>query len=304
MPLEEQNKTTPRWRQWATIALITILFGYLFFKMFKTWKEIPFDKIHFDVLNLALSYGLLLMSAACGIEGWRQTLETSGERVTRRQASRLIGRTILAKYLPGRFWYIVGRVYLSRGEAFSQQRVAVATAMETLLLFMSAGLMLLFIELPLLLNHFIFILVGLIAWIILGFILLHPKIVQRLLNITMRILKREPVHVEGRYRDYLKIVLIYLAGWVTQGLGFFFLCRMVLPIPWQHIWTVMGAYTLSWVVGFLAFFVPGGLGVRESVLTVSLGSILANPISVLLSLISRVWITLYEVIFALIAFRI
>jgi hypothetical protein len=300
----QQNKTTARWRLWATIVLITILFGFLFYEMGKTWKQIPFERLHFDPLNLALSYGLLLVSAVCGIEGWRLILETSGERVTLRQACRLIGRTILAKYIPGRFWYFVGRIYLSKGEAFSQQRVAVATAMETLLLFMSAGLMLLFIELPLLLNHFIHIFVGLIVWIIIGFLLLHPKIVQSLLNITMRMLKKDPVHVAGRYRDYLRIVFIYIAGWVTQGLGFFFLCRMILPIPWHHIWTVVGAYTLSWVIGFLAFFVPGGLGVREGVLTMSLGSILANPISILLSLVSRLWITLYEFVFAIIAFRI
>jgi hypothetical protein len=300
----QNEKIKPWWHRWATLGIIFALFALLFYKLIGTWRKIPFQHLQFDGSNLAISYGFLLISSACGIEVWRQFFKTTGERVTFRQAFRLIGRTILAKYIPGRFWYFIGRVYLGKEEAFSQQRVAVATAMETLLLFMSAGMMLLCMELPLLLNHFIYIFVGLIAWIILGFILLHPRVVQRLLNITMRILKKEPVQVEGKYREYLGIIIIYLLGWITQGLGFLFLCRMILPVPWHHTWAVVGAYTLSWVVGFLAFFVPGGLGVRESVLTVSLGSILANPISVLLSLVSRVWITLYEVLFALIAFKI
>lgn len=192
-----------RWRYWATISLITVLFGFLLYEMAKTWKQIPFDKIHFNALNLLFSYGLLLVSSACGIEGWRRILKTSGEKVAFRQAFRLIGRTILAKYIPGKFWFIVGRVYLGKAEAFSQQRVAVASLFEEVLLLLSAGFLLFLIELPLLLDQFIHLLAALIAFMAGGLLLLHPRVIKGLLSLVMRILKKNPVQVGGRYRDYL-----------------------------------------------------------------------------------------------------
>lgn len=251
-----------------------------------------------------LAYGLLFVSSACGIEGWRRILMTSGEQVNFRQAFRLIGRTILAKYLPGKIWFVVGRVYLGKAEAFSQQRVAVASVFEEVLLLLSAGLLLILIELPLLMSQFTYLLVTLITVMGGGLFLLHPRVIQGLLGVVMRVLKRNPVQVGGRYRDYLGITLLYLLGWLAQGMGFFFLCRIIYPLPWTAVSSVVGAYTLSWVVGLLAFFIPGGLGVREGVLTMSLSSIITNPISIVISLVSRLWITLYEFVFALIAYRI
>ena len=302
--MAQETKPSTHWKHWATIVLITLLFALLFYELAKTWKRIPFEKLHFDPVHLLLSYGLLFVSSACGIEGWRRILKTSGEKVTFRQAFRLIGRTILAKYLPGKFWFVVGRVYLGKAEAFSQQRVAVASVFEEVLLLLSAGLMLILIELPLLVSQFTYLLVTLITVMGGGLLLLHPRVIQGLLGVVMRVLKRNPVQVGGRYRDYLGITLVYLLGWLAQGMGFFFLCRMIYPLPWTSVSSVVGAYTLSWVVGLLAFFVPGGLGIREGTLSVALGGLLTGPLSILLSLVSRLWITLYELLFAVIAFKV
>jgi hypothetical protein len=60
--------------------------------------------------------------------------------------------------------------------------------------------------------------------------------------------------------------------------------------------TLTGAYAFSLNIGFLAIFTPGGIGVREGVLVFLLSSIFPLPVSTLISLLSRLWMTLGEVL--------
>jgi glycosyltransferase 2 family protein len=49
----------------------------------------------------------------------------------------------------------------------------------------------------------------------------------------------------------------------------------------------VGAYSLSWVVGFLAVFAPAGLGVREAVMIATLHSQTIGPIALTVALVQR-----------------
>jgi uncharacterized membrane protein YbhN (UPF0104 family) len=70
----------------------------------------------------------------------------------------------------------------------------------------------------------------------------------------------------------------------------------------------VATYTISYLVGYLVFFAPGGLGFREGVLlTVLPAAALATPPqAALVTIASRVWITILEVtpaLFFLVAYR-
>jgi hypothetical protein len=64
-------------------------------------------------------------------------------------------------------------------------------------------------------------------------------------------------------------------------------------------WTAyLAAYTLSYLVGYLALFAPGGIGARELVLGSALQTLhLASPAeAVLITVGSRLWLTVLEII--------
>lgn len=65
---------------------------------------------------------------------------------------------------------------------------------------------------------------------------------------------------------------------------------------------VVGAYCLSWVVGFLVPFAPAGLGVRELVLTLAFAPFLDSQTVVLLAGINRLLYFLLEVLLAMASF--
>ena len=64
----------------------------------------------------------------------------------------------------------------------------------------------------------------------------------------------------------------------------------------------IGTYVLAWIIGFLAFFTPGGLGVRETVLVLMLNLYLPVYISAVLAILSRVWWIIGELVWVLFSF--
>ena len=61
----------------------------------------------------------------------------------------------------------------------------------------------------------------------------------------------------------------------------------------------IGAFIIAYQLGYLAFFAPGGIGVRELVLTTILVPFL-GPIAASVSIAARLWNMTTEIIAALI----
>jgi hypothetical protein len=50
------------------------------------------------------------------------------------------------------------------------------------------------------------------------------------------------------------------------------------------------------MTGFVVIFAPGGLGVREGMMTLLLRSFIPTPLAIAISFIARVWMTLFEIV--------
>ena len=139
-------------------------------------------------------------------------------------------------------------------------------------------------------------------------LLLHPKIFYTIANRLLRLFKREPI--KKRLRGWK---LIKLLGWVILGLlwqsaAVYLITQPMLGLKPDWWWAVAGSYCLAWTAGFLAFWAPGGIGVRELVFVASLQMVLPNEIKqripgdslqgllVLLGFVLRLWTILGEIL--------
>ena len=52
---------------------------------------------------------------------------------------------------------------------------------------------------------------------------------------------------------------------------------------------MMGIYAAAWTVGFLSVITPGGLGIREGMLSLLLSAYLPSSTATLVALLSRTW---------------
>ncbi len=89
-------------------------------------------------------------------------------------------------------------------------------------------------------------------------------------------------------RRITKVAICYSVYWILHGIGFYFLAVSLHSGPLPLV--LVAAFPLSATVGILALFFPGGLGVREAVITgilYSAGLELSEAAGI--SVASRIW---------------
>jgi hypothetical protein len=135
----------------------------------------------------------------------------------------------------------------------------------------------------------------LVLLFLLGFISLHPRVLQKILNWTLVQFKKEPVSLSILYSDILWILFVCIVSWVVGGVGFYLFVDSVYPVSSKYIIFLTGALAISSTLGLIAIFAPSGLGVREGALVYLLSFMMATPVAVIISILTRIWMTLIEI---------
>lgn len=142
-------------------------------------------------------------------------------------------------------------------------------------------------------NPLIFLLVIFFSIAVFIFIA-YPKLLEMLINFGLRLVRKERIGLELKAKDLLLYLVYYNLSWFLFGLAFMFFVKSITPVSWSLYLSLTGAFAFSLTIGFLAVFVPGGLGVREGILVLLLSLYFPLPVSTLIVIFSRLWISLVE----------
>ena len=96
------------------------------------------------------------------------------------------------------------------------------------------------------------------------------------------------------------VLTITVLSWGTYGAAFWMLTRGLVPDTPLPLTAAIGAFTLGYILGVLALFAPGGVGVRELVLIGLLAPFLGSGGAVAVSVASRLLLTVLEATAALV----
>lgn len=282
--------------QWFVIVA-TIAF--LFYTLYINWEELKgydftiswgyfifsyvFLFLHFVLV--ALAWGLLL-----------RALQKPG--VPLLQALRIRTISDFARFLPGKFWFVMFRIHLCKKYNLSSATIAVSALMEEFLNIFST--LLLFVCIFFIFRHetltsYAFYL---LLFLPIPFVLMHPRIFQWFIKIAAKIFKKDYVHSTIEYTYLFSLLCVFFLAWVILGFGFYLMSYAVYPIGFELFLPLAGVFAISWAAGFLVIVLPGGLGLREAVLGYLLSFFLPVPIAILLSLLSRIWLISGEVLTA------
>ena len=91
-----------------------------------------------------------------------------------------------------------------------------------------------------------------------------------------------------RGRTLALMVALDAAGWVATGLGAWALARALGATAGLDAFLLLGAFALSWLLGVLVPLAPGGLGLREGSLVLTLGAAVGAGPATALALALRV----------------
>ncbi len=283
------------------VIIAVVIFYFLGRSLYSSWGELVKSDIRFNLLYLILSE-VFFISVAFGTSfAWQRTLRLLGADMGYWQSFRIIAISLFGKYLPGKVWAIGGRIYLAKQRGVGEAESSTALLIETVSLSFAA-FAIFFISLGFYRPH---TLPTNIYWSLLlvpiGLLLIHPKILTMILRILARLTKRSITIPKFGYTDLLKIYLYYLVLWIIHSMGFYFLTISIFPASYQLILPLIGAYSISWILGFLVLISPGGLGVREGLLAFFLKFVIPTPIAALMAIVSRIWVTIGEILFLIIS---
>ena len=246
--------------------------------------------------NALIAVALAAAGGLPGFFGWRILLARLGTRLAATTAIRLFFLAGLTRYLPGGVWPTVTHAALARPLGEPPARLAGALGASQGLTVV-AGLGIGLLALPrLVAAHAIW-------WILLPILaaalvpVAAPGLLGKLLGLAQRILRRggKPVPLPGR-RTLLAVTGLMAVGWLITGMHIVVLAVALGANPAGALTVGIGGFALSVVAGLFTVVMPGGLGVREVVLVLTLATLLTGPGLVTLIAISRVLTTAADLV--------
>lgn len=220
-------------------------------------------------------------------------------RVSLVAAARVWLLSMMTRYIPGNIWHILSRVALADRLQVAKTHVLTSATIEQVLTILGA-LAVVGVTLPLW-----DVVPGVQGWLLvllpIGLLLLHPRIMGRVLAWGAERLKRPELAWDYTYGDIAVLVLAYGAATFCAGLSLYVILWGLTVVHLAQMPLVVGASALAWVVGYLSFLTPSGLGVREAALVALLAQVYPLPVAIVGSLLFRLVLTLGEMLAVLVA---
>jgi len=290
-----------RFRSTIRILLTLGVFIFLIFLIKKNYSEIKQYNYIFQPWQIAVSFILLLTSTLILPIIWY--LITHNLQCNIKFANTLKVRLLseVGKYIPGR---VLGYGYLIihyKEEGKDRLEVLNASIYE---LFLSTFSAFLYFTLTMLFTSFqildayktLFVVVSII-----GITFMHPWFFQKMSDMFCKLLRRERVKHQISFLRIIGLLFLYLIYWIIFSLAFFFFVRGFKDINISYIGYLSGSFAISTFAGFMAFFLPAGLGAREGLLFYLLGILLGNTLAIVISIGSRIWLILADALLFLAA---
>lgn len=286
----------------AQVAATIVVAVFVVRKLGEQWRAVrgqPLD-IHPNWFLIAASAGVVLAMYAVQIDVWRRILNSWKASMAFWPAARIMSISRLGVYVPGRVWQI-GAMAAMAQRAKVNPAAAAGSAILNTIVNIAMG----------------FLVAAVAGWqsfgaitqgraglgvallvFVLGSILLLPTAVLFILDAARKVTGRDVPEVTVPHRAVYVAIVGNIIAWLLYGASFqLFVFGMTGHASGQYA-DYVTVWAWSYVVGYLALVVPGGLGVREGVLAFTLGVLhLATPATAaVIAVSSRLWLSVLEVV--------
>jgi len=299
--------------------VLAVVAGFLALTLASRWHQVTAVQWSLAPGYFAVACLLLASSYALVAALWAVTLaKVAATPVT--AGVRIWFTANLARYVPGNVWSFVGAVELARREGAPRRTTLAVMALTQAL---SVGVALL-VGLPVLVAERarlgrsallgLAVAVGLVALVV---VLWRPleRLARRRFAELGPLLDRVLNRGSGEGGTAVAgtavlpplwavagLALGYAVYWGLTGLAFAALVRSLFPLAASAVPLAVAGYAAAYAVGFLSLLTPAGLGVREGVLVLALAPVVPAGPALVIALVSRLWMMVFELLGAMAAY--
>jgi hypothetical protein len=222
----------------------------------------------------------------------------------------------LGRYIPGKIWQIAGLALLARRIGLPGG-AATAAAVLGQFGFLTTGLLFVGVTLPewrpvvssgepldvapIAVGTALLISAGIVLWMLIATPLGHGVRAFFIRRLGTRAGERLRAAFELADRVSAGAAIGWAAGyalsWIVLGAAFALFTTAIVPNMVGSTRVLAGAVAAAYLLGYFAFVVPAGIGIREGVMFVLLESVIGDPgAALVVTGLSRVWFTAAELV--------
>lgn len=217
---------------------------------------------------LAIATGITLLAHIWAGWIWTWVLQDLNQPIRSSEFVQVYLKTNIAKYIPGNVWHYYGRIVAAKNANVSVEIATLSVLLEPLLMAAAALIIFLLSSQSILSNSALYLQIIQLFCLLGVLCVLHPKF----LNFGIAIVQRLKVQKSDSTPSSTPTLLHYpfrsllgeLGFVVLRAFGFVLTLFALSPLNWSHLPLLIGAFSFSWLLGFIIPGAPGGLGVFEA----------------------------------------
>ncbi len=256
----------------------------------------------YDPKFMFLAVITLFISLLYPVFIWKFILSSLGENIFTLPALRIWFISNLGRYIPGKVLQMAGLIYFAAKEGVARSK-AVQSVLYSQIVSNGLGIIMGFSLLFIRSSRATFPNVyhsAIILIVMFMIILWFPSFFLRSSNFVLLKMKKQQIVKGLSNKDYVIFIFLHIINWIIMSTAFLLMAKSYTNISLSENPEVIFILPISWTLGLLAFFAPGGIGVREGSMTYLLSGIIPVQYALILPWLHRVIVTCSEIILTVI----
>jgi glycosyltransferase involved in cell wall biosynthesis/uncharacterized membrane protein YbhN (UPF0104 family) len=299
---EHKKKASFKWKKILAYAAVFVIFTILLGNIVQNWGIIRESQNKFSLPSVGLLILVVSSLHLLNSCSWHLLTKAMGFKISFVDNLRIWMFPSLGKYVPGKIWQYVGRVYLLSEQGLNKGQGSLVVLLDALFT-LSIGA---FVSLLTIFTFKLPIMHGL-EWVLFAVILLPVGVTllfanKRFMDLAMsflgKITKKKYDLATYRFSTIWLTVLAFVTftQFIIAGLSLYFIAASLFDVSFSLMPVFVCAYAASWILGYVSLFAPGGLGVQEISMAGILAIVIPFPVASLTAILFRFALTLAEVI--------
>lgn len=243
----------------------------------------------YSYLDLAFSLFFIFIAMLLAGIRWKLLLKKYEMEISYGHGIASFGLSIFTKYIPGKLMVVLGKAgYVNKQYKYANDQLITASFNDQMISLWS-GFILGSIGLLFASEFFVYGLIMAGILIVFSLVLFTRFAYQIFEKIVNRFLKKRKIsvpHIE--FRKLAGVIPVYFVYWFFLAGGFYFLGNALSEEACSVL--ISFAIPLATTIGIITLIAPGGLGVREGVITAFLAALgLTAEAALAISVASRLW---------------
>jgi hypothetical protein len=127
---------------------------------------------------------------------------------------------------------------------------------------------------------------------------LHPRLFSRVSEVLLRRMKAEKLQRTLGFPTVLGFAGLYVVSFLLTGVAALCVALSLHHVDASDIPLILSSWSVGYAAALVAFFIPGGLGVREGAMAAVLAIVLPTGVAIAVAVVVRLAQTGIELLYA------